>query len=393
MIPRQIQDKLLLYASQFRAVAITGARQTGKTTLCKMLFDDKPYVNFENLDVLSQSQADPRGFLRKYEDAGAVFDEIQKSPALFNYLQEILDNQHEKGKYILTGSGNFLLNQSISQSLAGRVGFLEILPLSLDEIPDANTSDIWKLIFTGGYPEIWSQAILPNLYYQSYIQSFIEKDIRQLINVKNFNLYQQFVKLVATRAGQELNNSNLAMELGVDSKTISQWISFLQVAGIIFLIQPYYANFGKRIIKRPKLYFYDTGLVCSLLGIQNQSHLDSHPLRGILFENFVIAELLKQNSFLTEQSSFYYWRSISGVEVDLIIEKNAQLTSVEIKSGMTYHSSWWKMSQKLNTYIESVKCNAIVYNGNELHEFSDGRRLLNAKNLKSLLVSKTAKQS
>jgi uncharacterized protein len=385
MLHRQIQDKLLLYASQFRAVAITGARQTGKTTLCKMLFNNKPYVNFENLDVLNQSQSDPRGFLQKYQENGAVFDEIQKAPVLFNYLQEILDNQIEKGKFILTGSGNFLLNQSISQSLAGRVGFLEILPLSLEEIPEAG-SDTWKLIYTGGYPEIWAQDIIPSLYYQSYIQSFIEKDIRQLINIKNLSLYQQFIKLVAARTGQELNHSHLAMELGVDSKTISQWVSFLQVAGVIFLLQPYYANLGKRIIKRPKLYFYDTGLVCSLLGIQNQNHLDNHPLKGVLFENFVIAELIKQNSFLNEQSAFYYWRSISGVEIDLIIEKNARLTSVEIKSGMTYHSSWWKMSQKFNTYSDAITGNVIVFNGNEQLEFSDGRRLINIKNIKSLLI-------
>lgn len=383
-IERFLKEKLLLFASQFRAVAITGARQSGKTTLCKMLFPEKPYVNFENIDVLNQSQIDPRGFLQKYILTGAVFDEIQKAPILFNYLQEILDNEKEKGKYILTGSSNLLLNQSITQSLAGRVGFLEMNTLSRREIPNSSVISIWEIIYKGGYPEVWAEEIMPQLYYPSYIQSFIEKDIRQLINVKSLLLYQQFIKLVATRVGQEWNHSTIAMELGVDSKTVSSWISFLQMAGIIYLLPPYFANFGKRIIKRPKLFFTDTGIVCSLLGIQDENQIETHPLKGQLFENFVIMDLIKNNSFMVQKNQFYYWRSIDGVEIDLIIEKSNQLIPIEIKSGMTYQNNWWKNINKWNAFTNSNK-GVIIYNGQEEMIFSDGKQLLNVVNSDAVL--------
>ena len=200
-LDRNLKQKILLYASQFRAIAITGPRQSGKTTLCKMLFPEKPYVNFETLDVLSQSQIDPKGFLNTYKNTGAIFDEIQKAPMLFNYLQEILDNQKERGKFILTGSSNFILNQNISQSLAGRVGYLEMNTFAVKEIPNYKEFSVWEIIFKGGYPEIWTNDIIPQFYYSSYIQSFIEKDIRQLINAKNLLVFQQFIKLVAVRSG------------------------------------------------------------------------------------------------------------------------------------------------------------------------------------------------
>jgi predicted AAA+ superfamily ATPase len=384
-VERLLKDKLLLYTSQFRAVALTGARQSGKTTLCKMLFPKKPYINFENIDVLNQSQLDPKGFLLKYKETGAIFDEVQRVPILFNYLQEILDNEKEKGKYILTGSSNLLLNHSITQSLAGRVGFLEMNTFSLNEISNNSKISIWEIIFKGGYPEIWVEGILPQLYYPSYIQSFIEKDIRQLINVKNLFLYQQFIKLAATRSGQEWNNSSIAMELGIDSKTVSSWISYLQMAGIIYLLPPYFSNFGKRIIKRPKLYFTDTGVVCSLLSIQNEEQLENHPLKGQLFENFVIMELVKNNTYILNNNHFYYWRSIEGVEIDLIIEKNGNLIPVEIKSGMTYQPNWWKNIVKWNGYAKSKTGGVIIYTGNEEMNLQDGRQILNVANSSVLL--------
>lgn len=384
-VERLLKNKLLLYTSQFRAVALTGARQSGKTTLCKMLFPQKPYINFENIDVLNQSQLDPKGFLLKYKETGAIFDEVQRVPILFNYLQEILDNEKQKGKYILTGSSNLLLNQNITQSLAGRVGFLEMNTFSKNEIPNNSEISIWEIIYKGGYPEIWAEGILPQLYYPSYIQSFIEKDIRQLINIKNLFLYQQFIKLAATRSGQEWNNSSIAMELGIDSKTVSSWISFLQMAGIIYLLPPYFSNFGKRIIKRPKLYFTDTGVVCSLLGIQNAGQLENHPLKGSLFENFVIMELVKNNTYILNNNHFYYWRSIDGVEIDLIIEKNGELIPVEIKSGMTYQSNWWKNIIKWNGYSKSKTGGAIIYTGYEEMNLQDGRQIINVANCSNLL--------
>ncbi len=377
-IQRSLEIKILLYANQFRAIALMGIRQSGKTTLCKMLFPTKPYLNFENIDIQLLAEQDPNTFLEKYKISGAIFDEIQKSPSLFNYIQEVLDNETERGKYILTGSSNFLLNQNISQSLAGRVGFLELLPLSNKEILtyfDKNYS-VWEIIFKGGFPEIWLQNINPSFYFPSYIQSFIERDIRQLINIKNLILFQQFIKLVATRAGQEWNSSQISNDLGVDSKTVTAWLSYLQTAGIVYLLPPYYANFGKRIIKRPKLYINDTGILCSLLGIQNEIQLENHPLKGSIFENFVILEFLKEKNSSLENSAFYYWRSISGVEIDLIIEKNGILTPIEIKSGTTYQEKWWKNIVDWQVFSKNTSQAIIVYGGNENHDFTDGRKVI-----------------
>lgn len=383
-ISRKLEIKINLYASQFRAIALMGIRQSGKTTLCKMLFPEKPYLNFENLDIQLLAENDPNAFLEKYKVTGAIFDEIQKSPQLFNYIQEILDNETERGKYILTGSSNFLLNQNISQSLAGRVGFIELLPLSNTEINSYFDQKIplWELIFKGGFPEIWTQNINPSFYFPSYIQSFIERDIRQLINIKNLILFQQFIKLVATRAGQEWNSSQVSNDLGVDSKTVTAWLSYLQTAGIVCLLPPYYANFGKRVIKRPKLYLTDTGILCSLLGIQNENQLENHPLKGSIFENFVILEFLKEKNSSIENSFFYYWRSISGVEIDLIIEKNGILTPIEIKSGTTYHEKWWKNIFDWQVFSKSENPGLIVYGGNENHSFSDGRKVFSYNSIK-----------
>lgn len=377
-IHRDIEQKMILYASQFRAIAIMGIRQSGKTTLCKILFPNKPYINFENIDIQLLAEQDPNAFLQKYKTSGAIFDEIQKSPHLFNYIQEILDNETERGKYILTGSSNFLLNQNISQSLAGRVGFIELLPLSNSEIKVyfKTKFSLWEYIFKGGFPEIWVQNINPSFYFPSYIQSFIERDIRQLINVKNLILFQQFIKLVATRAGQEWNSLQISNDLGVDSKTVSAWLSYLQTAGIVYLLPPYFANFGKRVIKRPKLYLADTGILCSLLGVQNSEQLENHPLKGLIFENYVVLEYLKHKNQSQENANLYYWRSTSGVEIDLIIEKNGLLIPIEIKSGTTYHEKWWKNILKWQEFANNKTPGIIIYGSTENFEFSDGRKVI-----------------
>ena len=385
-IQRYILPKLKEYASQFRSIAIMGIRQSGKTTASKLLFSDKGYANFENLDVLTLSQTDPRGFLNQYITKGAIFDEIQKAPVLFNYLQEILDNETEKGKYILTGSSNFLLNENISQSLAGRIGFIEMYPFSYSEILEIQPNvTIWEAVFKGGFPEIWAEKINPIFYYPSYIQSFIEKDVRQLIQSKNLIVYQQFVKLLASRVGQELNLSSLGQELGIDSKTINSWVSYLQIAGIIYLLPPYFSNFGKRIIKRPKLYFTDTGIVSSLIGIQDEIQLENHPLKGNLFENFVVMEFVKNNSFNFNKANFYYWRTVAGIEIDLLIEKNSKLIPVEIKSGMTYQESWWKNIKKWQEFAKNSEEAIIIYNGIENYELGNNRKILNYSKIATVL--------
>ncbi|MGC4129589.1 MAG: ATP-binding protein [Bergeyella sp.] len=378
-----MQNRFELYCSQFRAVALMGSRQTGKTTLARTTFPKKPYINFENLDNQILAREDTKNFLESYKETGAIFDEVQNVPEVFNYLQQILDEESEAGKYILTGSSNFLLNEKISQSLAGRVGFLHLYPFSAKEITDFSGSDISieELIFKGGYPEIWDKKINPSFYHNSYVQSFIEKDIRQLININNLLTFQQFVKLTATRASQELNHSNIASDLGIDYKTVQSWLGLLQNVGIIFLIPPYYNNYGKRVVKRPKLYFNDTGLLCNLLGISDETQLETHPLKGEIFENFVFAEILKYNDMKTIPAKIFYWRTISGVEIDLILEENFTNTGIEIKSGKTYHQMWWKNILKWREYSPQNKSGNVIYAGNDEVNFKDDRKLISAKNL------------
>ncbi len=383
MIDRIISKKLIEYSKQFRAVALTGPRQCGKTTLCRYIFPHKPYVNFENIDTLNLAYTDPIGFLYNYKETGCVLDEIQKAPKLFNYLQQILDEDQERGKYILTGSSNFLLNENISQSLAGRIGYINMLPLSVQEIKSVNPSvtDIWELIFKGGYPEIWSHNIKPEYYYPAYIQSVIEKDIRQLVNIRKWSGFQQFVKLAATRIGQEWNSNKAGNELGVDAKTISSWISYLQISGIVYFLPPLHNNFGKRVIKKPKLYFIDTGIASSLLGIQNIDHLETHPLKGELFENFIIMNLVKQNTFRLNPVNLYFWRSNDGIEIDLIIENANKLIPVEIKSGMTFNNYWWRNIDKWQKFSGNSSKSYIIYNGNNEMKVLGNKIIINSLNV------------
>ncbi len=392
MINRLIGNKIIEYSHQFRAVAITGSRQSGKTTLCKYLFPDKPYVNFENIDTLNLSYSDPRGFLKKYKKTGCILDEIQKAPELFNYLQQILDEEQERGKYILTGSSNFLLNEKISQSLAGRLAYLNMFPLSFQEIQSNELlyNDFWELIFKGAYPEIWSQNINPEYYYPSYIQSVIEKDIRQLVNIRKWGGFQQFVKLAATRIGQEWNSNKAGNELGVDAKTISSWISFLQISGIVYFLPPFYNNYGKRIIKKPKLYFTDTGIASNLLGIQNINHLESHPLKGELFENYIIMDFVKQNSFRLKPVNLYFWRSNDGIEIDLIIESANELIPVEIKSGMTFNNYWWRNIDKWQKFSKNKSKAYIIYNGENEMALTDNKIIVNSSKLNLSKILETS---
>ncbi len=380
---RLLRGKLQLYCSQFRAVALTGARQSGKTTLARKLFPEKAYVNFENLDTQLFAKEDPRGFLENYKTSGAIFDEIQKAPELFNYMQQLLDEETQTGKYILTASSNFLLNEKISQSLAGRVGFLQLYPFSAKEISDFTQTDlpVEEYIFKGGYPEIWEKDINPTFYHNSYIQSFIERDIRQLINITNLLTFQQFIKLTATRAGQEWNHSVIGSDLGIDSKTVQSWLGLLQSTGIIFLVPPYYNNFGKRVIKRPKLYFNDSGLLCNLLGIASASQYESHPLKGHIFENYIFTEIVKYNDLKTLPAQLFYWRVISGMEMDLVMEEDFVATGIEFKSGKTYSPAWWENFDKWSALDKKNKNGIIIYAGNETYNFSDGRKIITPKQL------------
>jgi len=379
VIKRDLEQKLIDLASKFKAVALIGARQTGKTTLVKSVFKKKEYVSLENPSLRAFAIEDPNGFLSSYPQ-GAIFDEIQRVPHLFSYLQEILDSSSNKGQFILTGSNNFLLHQNISQSLAGRVGILNLMPFSINELNKVNLligSDN-TLMLNGFYPPIYDQHIPPKDWCPNYIQTYIEKDVRQIKNVTDLIVFERFIKLLAGRNGQELNMSSFANEVGVDMKTVQSWIGILESSSIIYLLRAYHKNYNKTIVKRPKLYFIDTALVCFLLGIKSEEHLQSHPLRGHIFESLVVTELVKKRVNNGEPINLFYWRDKTGHEIDLIVEEEQNIIPIEIKSGMTISSDYFKNLRYWNK-LSNAKYSIVLYGGNQNQHRSDGINVLNWK--------------
>jgi predicted AAA+ superfamily ATPase len=381
MIIREAQKKLLDLASKFKCVAVTGARQCGKTTLVKQTFKDRPYVSLENLDTRQFALDDPRGFLQSYPK-GAIFDEIQRTPNLFSYLQEVLDNSSQKGRYILTGSNNFLLQQSITQSLAGRVGYLTLLPFSMNELasiialPDSDLT----LMINGFYPPIYDQFIPVNDWCPNYIRTYIERDVRQVKNVTDLIVFERFIKILAGRTAQEFNASSLALETGVDVKTIQSWVGILESSYIVYLLKPHYKNFNKTIVKRPKIYFYDTALVCSLMGIRTEDQLDLNPAKGAIFENMVINEFVKNCTNSGSEINLYYWRDKTGHEIDLIVDNFPDLLPIEIKSGKTINSEFFKNLIYWMKLSGNNKAQ-LLYGGDQYQKYSSG---IEVKNWRSL---------
>lgn len=343
MITRKSTEILNQLAQTFKVVAVTGPRQSGKTTLVKAFFDKKPYVSLENPDELAHATNDPRGFLSQFPD-GAVLDEVQRTPQLFSYLQQIVDEDSRKALFVLSGSNNFLLQQSITQSLAGRVGYLELLPFCLQEMQETPCKNFStnESIFYGSYPAVIYQKLSPRLWFQSYIRTYIERDVRQLKNINDLALFQKFLYICAGRVGQEINFSKLGNEIGIDHKTAAAWLGILEASYIVYFLQPYYKNFNKRIIKAPKLYFYDTGLAANLLGIRQADDLQYHSYRGSLFENLVITELLKNRYNMGEKSNLYYFKDSIGNEIDVIVDEGQKLKAIEIKSGATLAGDYFK---------------------------------------------------
>ncbi len=345
MFKRDLTNTLINYA-RFPVVALLGPRQSGKTTLVKNTFKNHRFITFEDADVRSLALTDPRGFLRIHENEfGIIIDEFQYVPQILSYIQLEVDEKKRPGYFILTGSQNFLMNQAITQSLAGRVGILNLLPLSLHELSQnallPELAD--QAIVNGGYPRIYSENISPIQLYPSYIQSYIERDVRQLINVGNLNLFQRFIQLCAGRVGRELNLTVLGNDCGISYVTARSWLSILEASYIVFLLQPHYQNFNKRITKTPKLYFFDTGIVCSLLRIYSPEVLSTHPLRGNIFECFIIADLYKQYCNKGLRPALYFWQDQNGKhEIDCIIDTGLSLVPVEIKSGETVNPDYFK---------------------------------------------------
>ncbi len=381
MIQRTAKDKLKDLASKFKAVAVTGARQTGKTTLVKQVFKGKPYLSLENPETRNFALEDPRGLLASYPK-GAILDEVQRAPELFSYLQEILDNSKVKGLFILSGSNNFLLQQNISQTLAGRVGYINLLPFSIEELKKSKLlpDDDDQLMLKGFYPPIYDQEIPPLDWCPNYIKTYIEKDVRQIKNITDLIVFERFIKLLAGRSGQELNNSALAVESGVDVKTIQSWIGILESSFIIYLLKPHFKNFNKTIVKRPKVYFYDTALVCYLLGIRNVLQLKTYPLRGYIFEGMVVTELIKKRTNAGLPINIYYWRDKTGHEIDVIIDNAGKLLPIEIKSGKTLNSEFFKNIEYWSK-LSGAEKSVLLYAGDQNQKRTTGKEVLNWRNL------------
>ena len=374
MIQRIGKNKLKQLASKFRVVAVVGPRQSGKTTICKATFPRKPYVSLENPDIADFAITDPNGFLRQFKN-GAILDEVQKLPHLFSYIQQIVDENNKAGFFILSGSNNFLMQESISQTLAGRVAYLHLLPCSLKELKTAKLlSSYENHIFNGGYPEPLYKNITATDWYPNYINTYVERDVRQLKNITNLVLFMKFLRLCAGRTGQILNMQSLGNDCGIDAKTVQAWLNILESSYIIYLLKPFYNNYNKRIIKAPKLYFYDTAIVCSLLGIQNKEQLKSHSSIGALFENMVIIDLLKQRLNNGYQDNLYYWRDKTGNELDVLHDTATSVTAIEIKAGATMNADYQKGLLYFKNIVNDKKVikTIVCYTGSATQKRSNG---------------------
>lgn len=365
MITRQILEKLRDMATKFPVLTITGPRQSGKTTLCRQVFSDYRYVSLETPDIRLFAENDPRGFLEAYKDR-VIIDEAQNVPQLFSYIQGIVDESKQVGQFILTGSQNFLLLEKISQSLAGRVYVFHLLPFNQIELTQIHKQEVFTAIFKGGYPVLYDRNVEPGDYFPSYIQTYIERDVRSILQVKDLNLFSAFLKTCAGRVGQLFNASAVGAELGIDYKTVQNWLSILETSFIVYRLQPWYVNFNKRIVKTPKIYFYDTGLANNLLGIKSAEELQSHYAKGALFENYVINEHIKNERNKGNNNMPFFWRDNIGNEVDLLIDNGNNLKIVEIKSSKTIHADFFK---GLN-YFDKIQQNYqvqrfITYAGDE----------------------------
>lgn len=334
MLKRALIHETRQTSKEFKIVCVTGPRQAGKTTLCKQVFPKIPYISLEDPDVAVLAEKDGRAFLNKFKK-GAVLDEVQRAPVLFNYLQGIVDSKNVNSQFVLTGSNNFLMQHNISQSLAGRVGYIELLPFSLNELRQNKFPDIAveEHMLNGFYPSVITKKSSAQRWLPNYIKTYVERDVRMIRNIANIALFSKFIKLCAGRATQLLNVNNMANETGVDHKTIQAWLGVLQSSYIVYLLQPYHQSFNKRVIKSPKLYFYDVGLLCNLLGIETVSALKKSNFYGALFENFIVTEIHKNRLNKEQSGSMYFFRDSAGNEVDVLIEKNGMLLPVEIKSA------------------------------------------------------------
>jgi uncharacterized protein len=384
MVPRKLESYLREDARYYPVLTVTGPRQSGKTTLVRATFPDHRYVSLEEGDQRRFALEDPRGFLVRL-GRRAIIDEAQRAPELFSYIQVAVDEDAEPGRFILTGSHNFLLMREVSQTLAGRCAVRYLLPFSraeLEQSPQAEPHgrdglfdnretrlDLWETIRTGFYPRIHDRQIPPEVWLPDYLQTYLERDVRSLVNLGDLETFERFLALCAGRTGQLLNFSSLAGDTGVSVDTVRRWISVLKTSFAVFLLRPHHRNFNKRMIKSPKLYFYDTGLACHLLGIRNAEQLVTHPVRGALFESYILAEVAKAYLHHRREPPIYFWRDRAGHEVDLVIDEGGTLYPVEIKSGQTVSRdmltslTWWSQEA-----AQDAALGTLVHGGAERYE-------------------------
>lgn len=386
MIHREIEGYVKQMFTQYPVITITGPRQSGKTTLATACFPDLPYKNLEHLETRQFAHEDPVKFFKTIPD-GAVIDEIQNVPELTSYIQVKVDRKKRNGMYVLTGSRQFNMMETVTQSLAGRTSIIKLLPFSVEELGNSyqdlgNTADDY--MFRGFYPRLYDQKIEPSAGLSDYVETYIERDLRQLSRVQDLLLFRKFLQLCAGRTGQILNFSNLAEDTGISHKTAAEWISLLETSFIVFRLPPYFANISKRLIKSPKLYFYDTGLAASLLGIEDKKQIATHPLRGALFENLVIAEILKFRFNRGRKENLSFFRDAKGHEVDCIYQSAADVDLIEIKSAGTIRSEFFKGLQYFHDSIKSAAKRILVYDGDRNEERSSGI-VTNLKNVTTWL--------
>lgn len=371
MITRQIEPSLKRLATQYPVVTVTGPRQSGKTTLCRSAFPKKPYVNLEPLDARKFANEDPRAFLRQYPE-GAILDEIQQAPDLLSYIQPLVDGDKKEGMFILTGSRQFEVMEAVSQTLAGRTALLKLLPFSIPELGKKHSSMLADdFIFTGFYPRIYDRKLAPAQMLADYFATYVERDLRKIVNIKDLNIFEKFVRLCAGRTGQLLNLQSLASDTGISHTTARAWLSALEASYIVFLLQPLHENISKRLIKSPKLYFYDVGLASFLIGIENARQVATHPLRGSLFENLVVMEVIKHRLNSAAVVNLSFFRDSAGNEVDLVLSRGQHVFPIEIKAGETVNDEYFRNLIKFTRLFPKAGSDgAVVYSGDRLENRS-----------------------
>ncbi len=384
MIHRAITSELLTLTREYPVVTILGPRQAGKTTLAQIGLPDYAYSNLESPEVRELAQSDPKAYLRQFPSK-TIIDEIQRVPELLSYIQVIVDEEKENGRFVITGSHQLQLREAVSQSLAGRTAILNLLPLSIAELASANVrfDTFAEYAFQGFLPRIYDQSLRPTTAYSNYYRTYVERDVRQLVNLKDATLFEKLLKLLAGRAGQLCDYSSLANDVGVDAKTVGNWISILEASFLLFRLPPYFENFGKRAIKSPKIYFTDVGLLCFLLGIREPDQVSRDPLVGAIFENLVVVECLKARYNKGQIADLYFFRDSNGNEVDLVWKEGSVLAAAEIKSSTTFSTSLLTGLRRFRKIVPAFARSYLIYSGNP-QELSDGTNVRHFTQVESL---------